>query len=149
MRSRTTLGKPEDKSNMSLTGARSVIQNIVKLLNRFWKGSGAANGPDLHTERIMTSGSVAAIRIRPLKDQVILYVDESPESREAVQLLYSVGISPFVTNGAVGPLDRKPLVIYHGGFYRGMQEIKGLVDLLGFWSNQPAGENQTVFRAGV
>lgn len=126
-----------------------MIQDIVKLLSRFRKGSGAANGPDLNTQRTMTSGDASAIRIRPLKDQVILYVDESAESREAEQLLCSVGITPFVTNGAVGPLDRKPLVIYHGGFYRGMQEIKGLVDLLRFWSNQPAGENQAVFRAGV
>lgn len=129
-------------------GVRSVIQHVAKLLNRFRKESLAANRPDLNTERTMTSGSVSSPQIRPLKDHLFLYVDDTTESRQAEQLLHSVGISPFVTDGSVGPLDRKPLVIYHGGFYRGLQEIRGLVDLLGFWSSQSSRENQTVFRAG-
>ena len=96
----------------------------------------------------MTGASASPQRIRPLKNPLILYVDDTTESRQAEQLLHSVGISPFVTDGAVGPLDRTPLVIYHGGFYRGLQEIKALVDLLGFWSKQSRRENQTIFRAG-
>jgi hypothetical protein len=87
-------------------------------------------------------------RIRPLKGPVILYVDDSTESSQAKKLLGSVGISPFVTNGPVEPLDTKPLVIYHGGFYRGLNEIRGLVNLLHFWSAQSFDENQTIFRSG-
>ena len=98
---------------------------------------------------MMRHTSIAATRhIRPLKDRLVLYVDESAESNQAKDLLQSVGISPYVTDGPVEPLDRKPLVIYSGGYYSGLAEIKELVDLLGFWNDQPSRENRTVFKTG-
>jgi len=128
-------------------GVRFVIQEAARLLGRPGGKSGAAEESNPNRGRTMlTPSGSASGRIRPLKDHLILYVDESNESREAEELLQSVGISPFVTDGAVGPFDTKPLVIYHGGFYRGLSEIRGLVNLLHFWSNQPLEQNRTVFR---
>ncbi len=66
-----------------------------------------------------STSTAAQSPIRPLRGLVILYVDHSRESRAAKELLQSSGISPFVTDGPVEPLDRKPMVIFHGGFYRG------------------------------
>ena len=90
----------------------------------------------------------ASAPIRELKNRVILYIDDTTESQKAQELLRSVGVSADVTDGPVGPLDKKPLVIYQGGFYNGLQEIKQLVDLWQFWNEQPSQENRAVFRTG-
>jgi hypothetical protein len=76
-------------------------------------------------------------RIRPLKDPLILYVNDTIESELAKEYIEAAGITPFITDGPVEPLERKPLVIHGGGFYQGLDEIKGLLNLLEFWSNQP------------
>jgi hypothetical protein len=73
-------------------------------------------------------------QILPLKDIVFLYVDSREESRKAVKLLKKAGISPFITKGSVGPLERKPLVQFNGGTYQGLKEIRELLELLAFWS---------------
>lgn len=75
-------------------------------------------------------------KVRPLKDHVILYVDESLNSHSAVELLKNVGIKPYITNGTVEPFEEKPLAIYAGGIYQGLEDIRGLVSLLSFWSAQ-------------
>lgn len=129
---------------------RFMVQHAAKSLDRLREQTMAAITPPLKTEKIMGSKCMPAIaQIRPLKDRLILYVDETAESSQAKELLRSVGISPYVTDGPVEPLDRKPLVIYHGGFYRGLNEIQELVDLLGFWNQQPSRDNGTVFRTGA
>ncbi len=96
----------------------------------------------------MSIGGVvtARARIRPLKGRIILYVDGTKESRQAKQLLDSAGITTFVVDGPVEPLDRKPLLIYHGGFYRGLNEIQDLLGLLEFWSNHSTFVDRAVFR---
>lgn len=73
----------------------------------------------------------------PLRNPLILYTDDSSESREAQTLLESVGISPFLIHDPVEPGQRNPLVIYTGGEYQGLERIRGLVNLLEFWSTQP------------
>lgn len=75
--------------------------------------------------------------IPPLKDPVILYIDKSKESRKAKTLLKKAGIRAFVTEGKVEPLERKPLVLYNGGTYQGLDEIRSLLRLLSFWTGQP------------
>jgi len=75
-------------------------------------------------------------RIRPLIDPVILYVDKKAESKRAKSLLEQAGIEPFVTEGPVGALKRKPLALWCGGKYQGLDKICGLVSLLEFWSAQ-------------
>lgn len=85
-----------------------------------------------------------ATRVRPLKDTVILYADDSIETARAKEFLEAAGVFPFVTDGPVEPLQRKPLVIYGGGYYQGLHEIRGLLDLLEFWSNQPIA--RTIFK---
>jgi hypothetical protein len=76
------------------------------------------------------------IKLRPLKDPLVLYADRSRESREAEKLLRAAGISPFLADRAVEPLQKKPLVVYGGGVYQGLDEIVGLLRLLQFWSEQ-------------
>ena len=76
-------------------------------------------------------------RVPTLKDPVILYADGSSESDAAKALLKDAGISPFVTEGRVEPLERKPLVLYNGGTYQGIDEIRSLLQLLSFWVSQP------------
>ncbi len=85
----------------------------------------------------MSGQPLPNVKVRPLKDPVILYVDRSGESDRAKKLLEKAGITPFVTEGSVEPLQRKPLVVYGGGVYQGFQEILSLLRLLQFWSGQP------------
>jgi hypothetical protein len=65
--------------------------------------------------------------IRPLRHRLILYRDDSTESRRAELRIKREGISPVVTTGPVEPLQRKPLVIYEGGIYEGLNEIVELL----------------------
>jgi len=76
-------------------------------------------------------------KIPALKDPVILYVDTSTESLKVKTLLEEAGISPYLTTGQVGPLERRPLVLYDGGIYQGLDEIRSLIHLLDFWTGQP------------
>lgn len=73
-------------------------------------------------------------KLPPLRDVVILYVDNRPESRQAQELLRIAGITPFVTDGPVEPLERKPLLLYNGGRYQGSQSIYEWLKLLEHWS---------------
>ncbi len=77
----------------------------------------------------------AGMLILPLKDPVILYIDDNAESRQAQELLAASGIRPFVTDGAVEPLQRKPLLLHHGS-YQGLDEIRNWLSLLAFWSRE-------------
>lgn len=74
--------------------------------------------------------------VRPLKDPVILYVDDGGESQNAKSLFENAGVRCVLSDGPVEPLQFKPLAIYLGGTYQGIGEIRGLIDLLMFWSKQ-------------
>jgi hypothetical protein len=88
--------------------------------------------------RTAVMGSANGTKIRPLKNSVVLYIDNSPMSRKAKEVLSQAGISASITNGRVEPFQRKPLVLYCGGTYQGLKEIHGLVNLLKFWSEHSA-----------
>ncbi len=92
----------------------------------------------------MAVANIGKSRIRPLRDQLILYVDNTRESREAQELIEEAGLDPYITYAPVGPLQRKPLILYGGGVYQRLQEIRGLLALLEFWSNQPI--KRSIFR---
>ncbi|MBW2063368.1 MAG: hypothetical protein JRJ03_00405 [Deltaproteobacteria bacterium] len=77
-------------------------------------------------------------KIPALKDPIILYMNNSEESQKAEAMLKEAGISPYVTTGRVEPLERKPLVLYGGGIYQGLNEIRSLIHLLAFWVTQPS-----------
>jgi hypothetical protein len=76
-------------------------------------------------------------KIPALKDPIILYIDNAPESRKAKALLEKSGLSPFLETGRVEPSQKKPLVLYNGGIYQGLSEIQSLLRLLSFWTEQP------------
>ena len=84
--------------------------------------------------------------IPSLKDPMLLYLDDRSESHQAKELIESTGLTPFVTYDPVDPLQRKPLVLYSGGTYQGVDEIQGLLSLLTFWSQQ--GVQRGVFAPG-
>jgi len=85
------------------------------------------------------------IQLRPLKDPIVLYIDDSPESQQAEELFKQTGIQPVITTGPVESFERKPLALYGGGTYEGFDEIRGLIDLLRFWSQET--ETSDVFVA--
>ena len=69
----------------------------------------------------------------PLLGSVILYADDSPESAAVQSLLAQAGIHPFVTDGIVEPLQRKPLILFWGGCFQGVSGCEGLLRLLRHW----------------
>ncbi len=73
-------------------------------------------------------------KLPPLRDQVILYIDASERSTEVKKLLNRAGVSFFETAGSVGPLQRKPALLYGGAVYQGVEEIQGFVRLLEHWN---------------
>ena len=87
--------------------------------------------------KISNTNRMRNSKLPPLKDPVILYIDDSSESRKAKTLLKKAGISPFLANGRVGPFERKPLLLYNGGTYQGLNEIRSLLRLLKFWTKHP------------
>lgn len=79
------------------------------------------------------NGSVAKMELR---DPMILYVDGSRESYEAETLLRTSGIVPFVTSDPTEPLKHKPLLLYSGACFQGLEAINGLVRMIDHWKQQ-------------
>jgi hypothetical protein len=55
---------------------------------------------------------------------VVLYVDESDESREAKRLLEQAGVSPIISHGQVDLYQRTPLLLCVGATFQGLDGIK-------------------------
>ena len=72
-------------------------------------------------------------RIPRLREPIVLYVDDSVESRQAETLLRSSGLEPFITEGQTEPLHRKPLLVFSGACYQGVPAITGLLHLIVHW----------------
>lgn len=82
-------------------------------------------------------------KIRPLSETVFLYVDDSPESEAAVQLLQEANVTPlYITQGPVGPTERKPILI--PGRHQGLEEIRDWLALFYHWSD--TAPNSPVFK---
>ena len=85
-------------------------------------------------------------RIPPLLDPVILYVNKGRESKRAKTLLEYVGIEPFITDGPVRQLQKKPLALWCGGVYQGLDKIRGLISFLESWSTKDIKLERPLFK---
>lgn len=68
--------------------------------------------------------------IRPLRWVPTLLADDSVDSKEALRILTSAGIHPRVTVGNLRPGQARPLVLYRGATYQGLDQIKDLISHL-------------------
>lgn len=71
-------------------------------------------------------------RILPLAEPVLFYKDQGEESREVKRLLGEARIVAFEAEREVSPQYRRPLVLHHGGFYQGLDEIAEWLAFLRF-----------------
>lgn len=76
------------------------------------------------------------LKIRPLKEPLLVFADESRESRKVLKLLDAAGVVYVVSSGAVEPWQRKPLVLFHTSIYEGFSDVEGLLRFLSFRSGQ-------------
>lgn len=85
-------------------------------------------------------GTRESSRIRPLKDTVTLYVNDSDESKEAEKLIRAAGISvDLIDNyrGHIDPYEQFPILIWRGAGFEGIDKIRSFLRLLTHWSRQP------------
>lgn len=80
-----------------------------------------------------STASVSIQTVGALKSPITLYVDDSYESSRARECLEVAGVTAYITDGPIEPLERKPLAIYRGGIYQGLTEIESLLTSLAFW----------------
>lgn len=83
--------------------------------------------------------------IRPLRESPILFVDSSEESKKVETLLKTAGLDVITMDGQVEPWERKPLLLFNGGYYEGLDSIRELLELLEFWSSQEPLIQRTLF----
>ncbi len=74
--------------------------------------------------------------ILTLAEPVVLYTDDSDESREVERLLQEAGIEFFDAHRAVEPPNRPPLLFHGGGSYQGVDQIREWLDLLRYLSTE-------------
>src|SRR5882724_11579800 len=113
-------------SNRTLPPLSSLTRANKKRILRAGEMPESSGGLKMHIEQQPSSGP----HIRPLREPITIYVDDSSESASAKRVLGEVGAHIVPTSGPVEPLNRKPLAIYLGGVYQGLEEITGLRDLL-------------------
>lgn len=71
-----------------------------------------------------------------IQDTVILYVDDSEESQEAINLLESHGIDAHVVKGGLDPAWDYPLAQFHSWDYEGIENIHVLLLQMEYYGDE-------------